>query len=357
MWYTNIGGNMLDNIVDKVYNLLVNIYCNNFIVKTYKLAKLEKMLEVEGLDKIKNIKFEYKKDKPKMLQDNIKFKDEIEKFRKVLEENFDMKDLNIFYYNIEWVKIKEKNVEDEISNGIYNQDTNKMIIFKNKLKTTIFHELFHLSSRDTTLKNLMGGFLISMDKYILGLALDEGYTDLLAMRYFSSDDYENLNFTSYPIESRVALNLEKIVGMDKMQSLYMTANLVGLIKELEEYYNDNEIEQFLINLDVISLYQDKLLINEVENTKLNEVMEDIICFLIKGYSKKLLKENNSKEENIKLLEEYLNVVNMDWNGRSFDYEYNIDRINSEISKVLDIKLDLDVLKNNKMCYNKRGDVR
>lgn len=353
MWYTNIGGNMLDKLTDKIFDLVIYVFSNNFIVKTYKLDKLDKYLEVEeGFDKIKNIKFEYKKDKPKMLQDNIKFKEKIEKFRKVLEENFDVKDLNNFYYNIEWVKIKEKNVESETSNGTYNQDTNKMIIYKNKLKTTIFHELFHLSSRDTTLKNFMGGFLISIDKYVLGLGLDEGYTELLAIRYFSYDNYKNLNFISNPVESRVALNLEKIVGMKKMQSLYLNANLVDLIKELEEYYTDKEIEQFLINLDVINSYQDKILIIEDENIRLNEVMEDIICFLIKGYSKKLLKENNSKEENIKLLEEYLNIVNITWDGRNFNYEYNIDRINSEISKVLDVKLDLDVLKINKTCYNK-----
>lgn len=339
-------------MLDKVYNLTVYVLCNNFIAKTYKLYKLDKMLEVEGLDKIESIKLEYYKNEPKLLQNNIKFKEEIENFRKVLEDNFNKKDLDNFYYNIEWIKIKEKKIEDEISNGTYNKKTNKIIMFKNKTKTTIYHELFHLSASNTTLKNFIAGFCVSTHKYVIGTALDEGYTELLANRYFNQKVYETLDFDSYLIETRVAFNLEKIVGKDKMQSLYLNSNLVGLINELEEYYTDKEIEQFLINLDVISIYSDNLLISDEENTILNEVMEDIICFLVKGYSKKLLKENNSKEKNMDLLENYIQVVNIDYDRLNHNYEYDMEKINKIINEILGIKLDIDILKRDKTCYNK-----
>lgn len=350
--YTNIGDLMLENLNDKIYNIVINVLCNNFIAKTYKLAKLEKILEVEGLEKLENIKLEYYKDEPRLLQNNEKFKEEIENFRKVLETNFNKKDLDNFYYNIEWVKIKDKKIENGISNGTYNKKTNSMVIFKNKSKTTIHHELFHMSASNTTLKNFIGGFCVSADKYVIGLALDEGYTELLANRYFNQEVYETLDFDSYLIEARVAYNLEKIVGKDKMQSLYLTSNLLGLINELKEYYTDKEIEQFLINLDVISIYQDNLLISEEENNRLNEVMEEIICFLVKGYSKILLKQNNSNERNIGLLNDYIQVVNIDYDRLYHDYEYDINKINEIINEILGIKLDSDVLKRNKTCYNK-----
>lgn len=337
--------------MNRFFDLIINFYENNLIVRTYQLCKLRKYLETVGLDRIINFKPKYDF-KPKMLKENSRFKNEIEDFENVLKNNFNITDMVNYYYNIEWVKITYKNISKENYRGVYNVGKNKLVIYKNKSNVTIYHELFHLASTNTTHKDYSTGFSFLSKDMALGDTLNEGYTELLATRYFNKECYEKLNFGDHNFESRVALNLEKIVGMEKMQSLYMNSNLKGLIKELEQYYTTNEIEQFLTNLDVITLYTNNLILPDIINDELNFVMENVICFLVKGYCKKLLKENNSEEENIKLLEEYLNILNMDWNGITSDYEYNIDRINLEISQVLNIKLDLDVLKKDKTCYNK-----
>lgn len=92
------------------------------------------------------------------------------------------------------------------------------------------HELLHLSSAN--LKNDFG---------IYSKGLDEGYTSLLAERYFgekTSDDY--IFFKN------IMLILERIVGGNRMEKFYFNADVLGLINELKKYTTMEEIDGFFL---------------------------------------------------------------------------------------------------------------
>ena len=88
-------------------------------------------------------------------------------------------------------------------------------------------------------------------KKIIATGINEGYTQLLAERYFGeSKDI----LKAYSCEKSIAEKLEMIVGKEKMQSLYLNANLYGLIQELKQYEDENTIMQFISDVDFLNMH-------------------------------------------------------------------------------------------------------
>ena len=75
----------------------------------------------------------------------------------------------------------------------------------------------------------------------IGIGLNEGYTELLAKRYFDKS-----NNNGYIFETQIAKLLELIIGQEKMESYYFNANLYGLIEELRKYNNFYSIDNLLL---------------------------------------------------------------------------------------------------------------
>lgn len=237
--------------------IILFIYNKIPVIKKYRLKKLNKYLEPIDLEKLMS-NIESLTQKPTIRSiiknDDKLYNDYFENFKSVMESNFDQEKLHNFYYNSEWVKINRVNFNPFSTNiGTYNYVNNKLR-FK---KESFNHEFFHLSSTDYDSIYESSGFSIDIDRMSLGNALNEGYTDLLTNRYFDEniDDY-------YYIEAKYASNLEKIIGKDIMEELYLKGDFFGLIKELKKRYDIKEIEKFLIGFDVISLYRNKYLSNE-----------------------------------------------------------------------------------------------
>lgn len=92
---------------------------------------------------------------------------------------------------------------------------------------------------------------ISENDFKIGEGINQGYTSLLTERYFGNG--ENIsNFHQY--EKSVAEKLEIIIGQEKMENLYFTANLYGLIGELAKYEREEEILNFIQKVDFINEY-------------------------------------------------------------------------------------------------------
>lgn len=346
------------DLENKIHNILVYILCDNPISKKYRLNKFERYLIPIGFEKIKELVNNQSEYKERMLTDTKEksLNKELENFLNVLKNNFKEEDLHNFYYNIEWVKLKVKKFKiadiifDKITYGTYDTKINKLYLFRNISVDNIYHELFHLSSRDTTRKDDSDGFVLDLGNEEIGNALNEGYTELLATRYFGKSNGEP---DCYFLETKVAKNLEMIVGREKMQSLYLNADFFGLFNELEKYYTKEEIENFIISLDVVSLHREKKYVGEEEIKKIDLIMEDIICFLTKGFCKVLLAQNNNVEANKALLIPYLQELNIRFDKYD-EYEFNIDKINQVIISILgpQTKLDECILKKEETCYNK-----
>ncbi len=115
------------------------------------------------------------------------------------------------------------------TSGNYDVEKNAVSVSENVADIGIYHELFHMSSSVVKEKKKYSGFHQTDFKTNLGREINEGYTELLTNRYFPS---LNLSSIAYQYEAFVAERLEQIVGREKMQSLYLNANLKGLIDEL-----------------------------------------------------------------------------------------------------------------------------
>ncbi len=129
----------------------------------------------------------------------------------------------------------------------------------------------------------------------LGSALNEGYTELLTERYFNHGeeargtigDYEAQ--VGYIFERSIASKLEKIVGQEKMESLYLNANLPGLINELKNYASEEEIMKFISKTDFLSKHLRSTNPLPFEKEMAESSLKDTTEFLLKAYIMKMKK--------------------------------------------------------------------
>lgn len=317
-------------IIGKIILFVYNIFPS---VKKYRLKRFGKYLETFGLEKfILNYKnLEKNNDIRTLTTKKEKFYTEAyNNFKNVLESNFDSSDLHNFYYNSEWV-IVHKFISNPFTytTGYYDSEKNKL---KYK-KESLYHEFFHLASSNTEIKPSYCGFHINKDDKGIGYALNEGYTDLLTERYFN-EDIEN----SYYEEAQFARSLERIIGKKKMEKLYLNADIIGLINELKKYYNLEEIEQFLINMDVILMIGNPYITPE-EVLKINLLVEECICFLLKGFCKVLNNSNCSLENKEKQILNFYNSNKLFW--EQYDNYFKVN--NNRLNKILNDNLSDNII--------------
>lgn len=259
-------------------------------------------------------------------------------FIDVMEKRFSPSDLVNFYNNINSLHIKN-NVKFKKSNtlGSYSYVYNHIKLRCDAL-TSIYHELLHLASTKAVGNVYYSGFAIfdKMKKTSIGVGLNEGYTQLLCKRYFDNSKTARLLTTkygfdtsnkiinnSYPFQVLIASKLEEIVGKTKMESLYLTANLHGLIKELEQYTSREQIDKFLSNMDFLHSNMENIFVFSIKNKKLHDAYVEICGFLDECYRNKLANRYNKKN----LRKEFLKDLEF-----VYDEYFSMDRKKSEKKK-------------------------
>lgn len=285
--------------------------------KIYKNYFLTKNPQVKKIPKIDAKKHEMSLDKDKLI---INFYNKIIKLKHC--------NLTFFYNNIENLKLDKR-----LSWRKYNISSNYYSINKNIISLTeddsASHELIHMSTSCYIKPDSFCGF--SQDD--LGNGINEGYTELICRRYFDSDRY------SYTAEVKIANNLEKIVGKEKMEQLFFNADLYNLIEELCKYDSRENILKFIMNIDFISTVIDDSWMRDRFIKKLKNSLRFINLCMLKWYvlkQKELYEEKNLSYNGliskIKKFAESLTIVK-DMN----DNIYNIlksDEINEEVKKLL-----------------------
>lgn len=280
---------------------------------------------------------------------SMKFGELFSRFANVILSKFHYVNLTNFYNNLNEIRIdlydlrtKNKYFHRGIF-GYYDVKKNAIKLDEDYVSVIIFHELFHMASSVYLNGNYYSGFRqYSSDDYTsIGKGLNEGYTQLLTERYFGhNDDFGKV----YEYETFIVGKLEEIVGKFKMQELYLSANLYGLIKELNKYISYEEIINFIRYLDFLN--------NNLNNkTTLIFRMDTIVkrikiinSFLVKAYLIKLKKEEMcgilSNDNVVIKFDRYIDSLLNDYYNENFDY-YKISRdgIIRDLDNILDLVND------------------
>lgn len=218
------------------------------------------------------------------------YKNIVVSFQKKLSSIFSEEDLSIFYNNLVSLKIFENS--KKISHipfgnnilGEYDSDKNSITFSKDSDISTIYHELFHVASSVNDDTNYYSGFRINSKKnsLIIGRGINEGYTELLTERYFINGESRR-----YFYSKNIVKFLEIIVGKEKMEKLYLCANLYGLINELKKYSTDNDIMKFINNMDFLLTYMYSKEWIPTKEQSIKNCLKEINTFLIYCYANKL----------------------------------------------------------------------
>lgn len=264
------------------------IRTNYKLRKDFKLKGVNtSVLPTEVLRKVNDI------DEARILEQQ--FGPSIIEFVNTIKQNIPNSDLSLFYNNFNNIKTSVKNFK--ISNSILGEhigaqwvpEDNKIELSKDNYKLTIDHELFHVSTTyiDPKTHIIFCGFQqIKSANNQIGEGLNEGYTQYLTEKYFSSVPL----LKAYPYEKRIAETVELIVGQEKMQSLYFNANLKGLIDVLKQYNTEDNVYNFITTLDFLNKHlTDKNLTPNSNQIRLNS-LKSINSFLIQTYIKKVIIE-------------------------------------------------------------------
>ncbi|MCM1370525.1 MAG: hypothetical protein NC181_01345 [Clostridium sp.] len=124
-----------------------------------------------------------------------------------------------------------------------------------------------------------------------GRGFNDFYSKILTKRYFEKSNDKNSLY--------IVNELEELIGKKKLESLYLSKNISGLVECLSEYMDFDNIYRFVLNLDFL---------NDVSNFKeckgyskynINDTLEYINKFLLYCFNKKykrselLLKEKKT----------------------------------------------------------------
>lgn len=247
---------------------------------------------------------------------NLPYGSIIAEFATKLTKTYPNLDLRNFYNNIKDLRVKESIlVKTADSSAVYFLERNMIIVNSNLnseyAREVLFHELVHMAS--SSIKNGIAytGFLQNKNK-AFNRGLNEGYTQVITDR-LGCKKAEN---EPYWREVEIALNVEKIVGKEKMEELYFKGDLKGLVNELSQYSSEEEVIKFLMKIDFIHKHvtNDKSLPSSSKTEMLRYNYREIYKFLLQTYAKKIKKEYEEKQINketlISNIAEYISLLNL-----------------------------------------------
>ena len=212
----------------------------------------------------------------------------LSEFVAYLKEKYPDDVLNNFYNNFQKMKIDSSGFPLLLGNGAqYNCEKNTI---KYVFVSCVLHELFHLASTycNKNEKVIHCGFYqatkVNDEIKVFGRKLNEGYTQLMTLKAFGKKKV----FRSYKYEVDVADKLDRIVGIDKMEELFLRADLLGLVNELRKYASDDDISKFLTYLELVSNNRYGKFLKK--NKTVENAATFVYSFLIDTYEAKLKTE-------------------------------------------------------------------
>ena len=283
------------------------IFTNGLKIKKYKLCKDIPNVKYKVFTTYPTITANYSTEeiKEKLSSRLIKYFDT---FINTFPSNY----LKIFYKNISSVKYQEGIDKQEMlkslfglitsygtTEGYYYGYTNTIYMISKKQKDLLVflsrgenesyedimnnvlpHELFHLATYITNDNIMFCGFYQNSGLYDIGNGINEGYTELLARRYFAKDR------GYYDDEVIIAALVEELIGKDKMEENIIISHMFPIYPVLPRYK-----ESILVNL----VDKVEFLMKTHENKILKDQSITNKDIVIKEYNERLLsyiKEDN-----------------------------------------------------------------
>lgn len=248
------------------------------------------------------------------------------RFPEEILHNFDdnLSDLRIYSTYFQLADIMKKQSKYA---GKYSATKNIIVInFKDKdLFYSIYHELFHMASTNKMITDrIQTGFFVYKNGFKTGNGLNEGYTDLLAHRYFGDVG----SIIGYPLECQYAKVLEQIVGQEKMEKYYMTSNPGALVRELGKYDSEDNILYFIRAIDNIYNPDDNIIVKR-------SIIENITKSLIQWYIRKTIMNG----ENIFDPIVRRNVISFAWQIPARVINTDSSYIDIDINSIIDQVVD------------------
>lgn len=313
---------MLEVIFYLMLRLLFVVMCE------YKILTILTLREKEPFKYLKNRKkLEYKE----YDINDKEYNKELNNFVKTMENNFNKEELSVMSNNIENLKIKEKSlkitsiiIKGKVC-GTYSSNSNKIVIDKyTSFKDTVYHELLHMASTTKNNKCYNVGFCMRISTYKFGEKLNEGYTDIMANRYFNSP-------ISYKIEVIIIQFIEMLIGQKEMEKLYLQSDLKGLVEILKKYTSEKEISSFICALDNIGKYHNNMDIK----LQINKIIS-YLYLLYFNYFNEIYNKNKIQ------LEKYISSLNslkkvLEELSFTLNKTYNTKDINDELKEIDVIK--------------------
>ena len=233
---------------------------------------------------------------------SYEFSEEIAKFARIMTTNFSSENLVILYNNINDLKIEKiymneflehiKNIifkrgTKDLNVAGYNVFLNRVRIEEEYVDIDMPHELFHMASSvyDKEKKVLYTGFVqtIIKENRNIGDGINEGYTERMVAKYY--DESILSDSTSYKYLCNVARNLDEIVGKDKMENLYLKANLKGLVEELVKYNSYDNVMHFISATDYLYHNLNESRKSKQEKEVITNELKFINIFMIESITK------------------------------------------------------------------------
>ena len=314
----------MTNVFIDIIILMGYIFLNTNIKRRYKLYRdfnNNKEIKISNPNmfktKLNNM------DKERLM--NLTLGNDVLSFKKTLEKNVNNKYLNNLYNNLKTIRIEEKyilfrNLLLQPVGGFYAHKKNKIEFLKFLKSDVINHELFHMAS--TTYNSDDEMYLCGFAQYnknftkIFGVGLNEGYTELLAERYFG----KNYNASKvYKLCEFYSNKLEEIIGKEKMTNLFLNADLPRLIETLKKYDSEENIIEFIYNLDFIIKHMSSLsnpiiigkdIFREKITKKLSKINNSLIKWYIETKNNDLKEKKIKQQQFIKYIKEYYKSIKM-----------------------------------------------
>lgn len=336
----NLLSNLDYGLLIQYFKPLISFFVAHKVASTYTLHRDFKPKDISKVNIPPELKQKYTKLDISQIASK-KLKEATLEFANLMIETFPSDCLINFYNNINEAKIKRDiSVLLLSSSGVFSVKSNKIRVCT---ISSIYHELFHMASStyDDNLKLSYSGFKqYSYDKKSnirsIGMGINEGYTELLTQRYFGQK-YKIPK--TYLCEIEIVDKLEKIIGQKKMENLYLTANLPGLISELMKYASEDEIAKFISGVDLIWRHSDDIFI--FRNEKLKKSIVNVYEFLLKTYMVKLKQQLNNKIISInEFIEQYIQFAqslgtNIKVGGHKYDF-LSVDILLENLQSIIDV---------------------
>ena len=216
------------------------------IRKTLDVSKVQIKDHEKIFEKVQRV---YKEENKEFMEHLNKYEDFLNSKPHINKEfyNKNISEATIMYYDNKTQK--KYNQGKTTTSASFDVILGKLYIrlMRGKYIKNIYHELSHLSSYFKKGDIAYHGFR-QMDTntgYSIGVGINEGFTEVINRTYFEKDSH------SYEVAYTIAERHSKIIGLEKMETLYFNADLKGLVDEIMKCgVSKEEVYKFIINLDL-----------------------------------------------------------------------------------------------------------